>query len=1526
MWIAIYIVLLACLPRLSLAAVGFPSSGKLTSVQNITIQCNDSEVLKFSGGAWGCAADASGAGSGASLDLANDAALESLSLNAVAVTGDTNGIFTESAADKLLIDATKAWPTATAFVTNRVNCTAGLAAQGVSQTGAAEGCFAVASQTAFDARLLLDFGDDGADESTAIAEIATVGTNTVFSEPSANKLLITVSNPWPTATALAANGLNCAAGQSPLGIDADGAVEGCYDVATQVELDAVILAAGSSIILDLADNGVNESAGLGEIATLGDTANIFSESSTDKLLITVSNPWPTATALAANGANCTAGQAPLGTDAAGASESCFDVATQAEIDTLSDIVNTINSDLDTSLLLDLGDNTSNESTRIAEVATTGDVNSIFTEPAPDKLLIAVGNAWPTATALAANGANCTTGQAPLGVGATGAAENCFDVATQAELDATQAEVDALEGVVAAGGTVILDLADNGTNESTAIAEIATTGDASSIFTESEPNKLLITVSNPWPTATALAANGSNCAAGQAALGIDALGAVEGCYDVATQAELDAATSGSAATLDLGDNASFESLGLTAIATTGDTNNIFTESLPNKLLINVGLAWPTSSALAANGANCASGSSPLGVDAAGAVEGCFDVATQVELAALQTELDGTQGELDTAEASLAAHLATFSTSLLLDLADNGSNESNRIAEVAIVGDTHSVFTESAADKLLITVSNPWPTATALAANGANCSSGQAPLGVSAIGATESCFDVATQAELDARGSLVTLDLADNGTDESAGLLEVAVTGDTNSIFTEPAADKLLIAVGNAWPTATALAANAANCSSGEAPLGVSATGAVEGCYNVGTQTELDAVAASLTTHIANVFPCVLGICSPTDGQELDMSGISVSSVGEGLRLPGHATDCSTAGTEEGQVCWEADSDTLWIGTGAGVTNSTGGGGSGDIESVFGCASGACTSIALADGQLLDMSAVDSSSGTEGFILPQGASCSGASAIGQACWNTTDNRLHIGGSEGLVTFYPEADIDSIFSCQAGNCQGQIALDSGDGLDFSLSDPADVGGGLIFPTRTDCTISVPEGSACWDSDNDTLSVGTSTGVITFATGGSGDITSVFGCASGACTSVTVADTQLLDFGAVSVSSTTEGVILPGHATDCSTAGTAEGQVCWEQDSNSFWVGTGTAVVNISGTALTMDQVFANGREITTANSRANAFFVGDALGDGILHYTGTLGPTQECVTDFGGGSEATCDVIFNAAAGDSILFQQAAVTFLSVSNAGVLVDLPTGDSFTVDINAQVYQLVNESGVTFTLPAGDVFTVTSPSVIINGSTTTALQQAGATVFGLSSTGIVVDLPTGDAFTVDVNANVYQTVNESGVTFQLPAGDAFTMNAPTMVFANTAGTACLTIDPATGAITQGSNCTSVNFNEIVTSKVLHLAHTTVGSPVVLTGAQCRGAIHKNTAASTRDFTLCDGESGGGQMVCFEDYAGGIITVDVADTGETIRLSNGTSLTAGNAIDMAAGIGNGFCMLSDTATAWHVLPGAVGTITDGGAD
>lgn len=51
-----------------------------------------------------------------------------------------------------------------------------------------------------------------------------------------------------------------------------------------------------------------------------------------------------------------------------------------------------------------------------------------------------------------------------------------------------------------------------------------------------------------------------------------------------------------------------------------------------------------------------------------------------------------------------------------------------------------------------------------------------------------------------GGSTALDLGDNGSNESSGLTEIATSGDTNSIFSEPSADKLLINLGLDWPKA------------------------------------------------------------------------------------------------------------------------------------------------------------------------------------------------------------------------------------------------------------------------------------------------------------------------------------------------------------------------------------------------------------------------------------------------------------------------------------------------------------------------------------------------------------------------------------------------------------------------------------------------------------------------------------------------------------------------------------------------------
>lgn len=84
-----------------------------------------------------------------------------------------------------------------------------------------------------------------------------------------------------------------------------------------------------------------------------------------------------------------------------------------------------------------------------------------------------------------------------------------------------------------------------------------------------------------------------------------------------------------------------------------------------------------------------------------------------------------------------------------------------------------------------------TATTLSGNGANCSSGNSPLGVDASGTSENCFDVTTQSEFDA---LVNQNVKTTGTPQFASLtLSSALamsSGGLGSAFVDPGDDRMI----------------------------------------------------------------------------------------------------------------------------------------------------------------------------------------------------------------------------------------------------------------------------------------------------------------------------------------------------------------------------------------------------------------------------------------------------------------------------------------------------------------------------------------------------------------------------------------------------------------------------------------------------------------------------------------------------------------------------------------------------------------
>lgn len=89
------------------------------------------------------------------------------------------------------------------------------------------------------------------DLSSVYAPISVTGDNASWNETYADTLYLGISGNAATATALAANGANCAAGSYPLGVDASGAVESCTDATT--EINSAISASGhlSNVVEDV---------------------------------------------------------------------------------------------------------------------------------------------------------------------------------------------------------------------------------------------------------------------------------------------------------------------------------------------------------------------------------------------------------------------------------------------------------------------------------------------------------------------------------------------------------------------------------------------------------------------------------------------------------------------------------------------------------------------------------------------------------------------------------------------------------------------------------------------------------------------------------------------------------------------------------------------------------------------------------------------------------------------------------------------------------------------------------------------------------------------------------------------------------------------------------------------------------------------------------------------------------------------------------------------------------------------------
>ena len=123
-----------------------------------------------------------------------------------------------------------------------------------------------------------------------------------------------IVGPVLTASSLSANPANCASGLLPRGIDATGAAEGCLPVDLSVDVGGVLPNSRTTAVSSNTVSSIVARDSSGNFSAGTITANVNGNSTTS-------------TSLASNGANCAAGNFPIGVDAFGASESCTPLPT-----------------------------------------------------------------------------------------------------------------------------------------------------------------------------------------------------------------------------------------------------------------------------------------------------------------------------------------------------------------------------------------------------------------------------------------------------------------------------------------------------------------------------------------------------------------------------------------------------------------------------------------------------------------------------------------------------------------------------------------------------------------------------------------------------------------------------------------------------------------------------------------------------------------------------------------------------------------------------------------------------------------------------------------------------------------------------------------------------------------------------------------------------------------------------------------------------------------------------------------------
>ena len=407
-----------------------------------------------------------------------------------------------------------------------------------------------ASQQGGGAQVILDFNDDGSNEGTNLNEIATINdSNSIFTSPALNKLLIDISKPWPLADGLVPGGLDDMSMISNTILTGNGTqlatFSGSFTGGNCIEIDT-----NGNLVDAGAPCGTGSGGGSGDITAVGSctSGSCFTddvvqtnpiwtmEGSTSDVFETIWNITdPTAdrtiTIPDASGEISLLGQSISGSEIEDNSVSIvdldFDPATQNELDNKSAATSTSNA-------LAVFSNTTGDlkdsKCIYSESGTTtigGGIDCGPNDAGPSEMVFYEDSD---------NGTNTLTLKPTASIAAD---------RTVTFPDAS-GEISLLgqtiEGSEIADGTVAAaDIATDavGTSELNDGTDTPTAGQVVVVATTTSQIEYIDQSTLSVGSATQLAANGSNCSAGNFPLGVDAFGNVEGCTDVATEDEFSA---------------------------------------------------------------------------------------------------------------------------------------------------------------------------------------------------------------------------------------------------------------------------------------------------------------------------------------------------------------------------------------------------------------------------------------------------------------------------------------------------------------------------------------------------------------------------------------------------------------------------------------------------------------------------------------------------------------------------------------------------------------------------------------------------------------------------------------------------------------------------------------------------------------------------------------------------------------------------------------------------------------------------